>query len=93
MATTRFWSLKGNIVKALDYVLDLKDRQRKTGGGSYIETNMTAGSPALAGYMMKNGQTSRNNKNVGYHFQISLPVGEGDEQVCMEIAREWMDRI
>lgn len=93
MATTRFWSLKGNIVKALDYVLDLKDRQRKTGGGSYIETNMTTGSPALAGYMMKNGQTSRNNKNVGYHFQISLPVGEGDEQLCMEIAREWMDRI
>lgn len=53
MATTRGWALKGNIMDAINYVLDLKHREAKTSGGIYTSCSYEDVSPLLAGYKMK----------------------------------------
>lgn len=101
MATTRGWALKGNIMDAVNYVLDLKHHEAKTNGGIYTACSYEDVSPLLAGYKMK---TSSHNykqketpgtkkKNVGYHLQFSLAPGEGTPEDCLKMAEEWINTI
>lgn len=95
MATTRGWKLRGNIQTALDYILDLKHGEAKTNAGIYTAASPGAGSCYRAGYSFKQKRINMDNpsKNVGYHFQFSLPRGEGTAEECLAAAEEWINMI
>lgn len=92
MATTRGWAMKGNIVNLVDYILDIGGGEEKTENGFYVATS-SGFSPISEAFRWKNGQIDSNNESVGFHFQLSLPSGEGSAEDCMELAREWIEAI
>lgn len=94
MATTRGWALKGNIMDAINYILDLKHHEEKTKGGVYTASSYEEIPPLVAGYhmKMKDAIFSKRN-NVGYHFQFSLAPGEGTPEDCLKMAEEWINTI
>lgn len=93
MATTRGWALHGNIMNAIEYVLDLKNEQQKTEDGILVDTSEGTGTPLLDGVRWKEQHINHKNKGVGYHLQFSLPPGEGTPEDCLELAKEWIDTI
>lgn len=93
LATTRGWALKGNVVNAVTYVLDLKNEGEKTDGGKLIFCSEGSMSPLTAAYEWKLNSQRKNSKSVGYHLQFSLPKNEGTAEECMELAKEWVDKI
>ena len=101
MATTRGWALKGNIMDAINYVLDLKHHEAKTNGGIYTTSSYEDVSPLLSGYKMKTNSHNykqketqgTKKKNVGYHLQFSLAPREGTPEDCLKMAEEWINTI
>lgn len=92
MATTRGWAMKGNIVNLVNYILDIGNGESKTENGFYVTTS-DGFAPMSEAFRWKNGQGDSNNESVGFHFQLSLPSGEGSAEDCMELAREWIETI
>lgn len=93
MATTRGWGLKGNIMDAINYILDLKNEEHKTCDGIYVTSSENI-TPMAAGYHMRMKDTmQKKRKNVGYHFQFSLAPEEGTPEDCLKMAKEWIDTI
>lgn len=93
MATTRAWALKGNIANAINYILDLKHDQKKTVKGLYTYTSVDGGTALSSPYFFKDTRRDKKRKEVGYHFQFSLPYGEGDEKSCLELAKQWFEEF
>lgn len=94
MATTRGWALRGNIMDAINYVLDLKNEEQKTCDGIYVSSSYEDISPMAAGYHMRMKDTMHRKRDVvGYHFQFSLAPGEGTPEDCLKMAKEWIDTI
>lgn len=93
MATTRGKALQGNIQIPVNYILDLAHDRKKTEQGTLTYTNMPCLSPELAGYSFVENQYNRRSKYCGYHFQFSLPEGEGSPEECLEMAKEWIEAI
>lgn len=93
MATTRGWALKGNIIDAISYILDLQNNLVKTENGILVHTSDGGVTPLLDGYRWKREHLNNHNKHVGYHFQFSLPHGEGSADDCLELAKEWIETI
>lgn len=98
MATTRGWALHGNIVHALNYILDIQNGQQKTEEGILVDWNGEhTFSPYSAGYSwqlqkMCAGSQSKSD-TVGYHFQQSFEEGSISPEEALEISREWIDKI
>ena len=94
MATTRGWALRGNIMDAINYVLDLKNEEQKTCDGIYVSSSYEDISPMAAAYHMRMKDTMHRKRDVvGYHFQFSLAPGEGTPEDCLKMAKEWIDTI
>lgn len=95
MATTRGWKIRGNIHSAINYILDLKHGEEKTRSGIYTTSSFGAQSAYRAGYCFKQKRVNIDNssKNVGYHFQFSLPQGEGTPEDCLAASEEWINMI
>lgn len=92
MATTRGWAMKGNIVNLVDYILDVGNGREKTCNGLYVLTS-SSNRPMAEAFEWKSNQRGRQHESVGFHFQLSLPSGEGTAEDCMELAREWIETI
>lgn len=93
MATTRGWALKGSLRVPFRYMLDLKHNQKKTENGSLTYTNVPVLSPEYAAEYLEKQKLNKKSKYEGYHFQFSLPIGEGTPEECLEMAKEWIEKI
>lgn len=93
MATTRGWSLKGSLRVPIRYILDLEHDQIKTENGTLTYTNIPVLSPELCIENLAKKHFNKKAKYGGYHFQFSLPVGEGSPEECLEMAKEWIEKI
>ena len=93
MATTRGWALRGTLRVPIRYILDLKHDQEKTENGSLIYTNVPVLSPEYAAEYLEKELFEKKSKYMGYHFQFSLPIGEGTSEECLEMAKEWIEKI
>ena len=92
MATTRGWAMKGNIVNLVNYILDIGNGEEKTDSGLYVACNSGV-SPMAEAFKWKREQINHEAESVGYHFQLSLPTGEGSAEDCMMLAEEWINTI
>ena len=89
MATTRGWAMKGNIVNLVNYILDIGNGESKTENGHYVIASNSE-LPMSEAFKWKKSQTNSHSESVGYHFQLSLPSGEGSADDCMMLAEEWI---
>ena len=98
MATTRGWALHGNVVNALNYILDLQNGQKKTEEGILVDwKGEHTVSPYSAGYAwqlqkMMSGSSAKS-ETVGFHFQQSFETGSVTAEEALEISREWIEKI
>lgn len=92
MATTRGWAMKGNIVNLVNYILDIGGGEEKTENGLYVLSS-SGDFPMATAYKWKTEQIKHDSNSVGYHFQLSLPTGEGTAEDCMMLAEEWINAI
>lgn len=92
MATTRGWAMKGNIVNLVNYILDIGNGESKTENGHYVIASNSE-LPMSEAFKWKKSQTNSHSESVGYHFQLSLPSGEGSADDCMMLAEEWINAI
>lgn len=92
MATTRGWAMKGNIVNLVNYILDIGNGESKTENGHYVIASNSE-LPMSEAFKWKKSQTDSHSESVGYHFQLSLPSGEGSADDCMMLAEEWINAI
>lgn len=76
MATTRGWAMKGNIVNLVNYILDVGNDREKTDNGKYVLTS-SSNRPMAEAFEWKCNQSNNQSESVGFHFQLSLPSGEG----------------
>lgn len=92
MATTRGWAMHGNIINLVSYILDIQNHEEKTEGGTYVSTS-EGEFPMTEAYRWKQNHIEHESSSVGYHFQLSLPTGEGSAEDCMMLAEEWIRTI
>lgn len=93
MAITRGWALRGTLRVPIRYILDLRHNQEKTENGSLTYTNVPVLSPEYAAEYLEKELMEKKSKYTGYHFLFSLPVGEGTPEDCLEMAKEWIEKI
>lgn len=98
MPTTRGWALRGNVVNAINYILDIQNGQQKTEEGVLTDWSGThTFSPYSAGYSWNtlkamSGQAAKSDI-VGYHFQQSFAEGSVTPEEALEISKEWIEKI
>ena len=64
----------------------------KTDNGKYVLTS-SSNRPMAEAFEWKCNQSNNQSESGGFHFQLSLPSGEGSAEDCMELAREWIETI
>lgn len=85
--------MRGNIVDAVSYILDIKNGQEKTEGGIFQCNSEGNTSSLFNSFVWKSRHLHRPMEKVGYHLQFSLPVGEGNADDCLMLAEEWIKTI